>query len=462
MKQVLALLALLLIIASCQNTDDASTIPAIAQFTQPTLNFPENDGQHEISLSLNIPASSDGQIILSVSALSISCFVTDPATQMGQIKLPVKKGQALVSFNLSPVDNTILDGCKVIKLSIASVSSGIHKGSTGELVISVDDNEAPVNASFETTDLSTRENDPSGGQIDVTLASPAPADGVLVLRIDSQSKYGTEYVTEPAAVNGQIVLPVMKGATSTAIRIYPINNNVFTADRHISLELIDATGGLRVGDNRSFQCTITDDDGQSISTIASVRSLLSGDGVLLHDMRIEGVVTSISNVSGGRIVVQDESAALQIQLLATNTLTRGDVVMLNLDHGLLHLQLGVLEVKDVAQFEKLGVETLRIFKYSIEDLLHSGKDIQSQTVQLSGVYFTQADGSLTFLGDHTVTDGIITITVRTISDAGFGDQRVPLGLLNITGIFVTVDGENYLYPQDVTDVRKAQLSIIRD
>jgi hypothetical protein len=458
----LVLLGLLFGATSCQDNDDASDFQSTAQFTQSTLSFPESDGQHQISLSLNIPAGSDGQIVLSASALTSSSFVTDPSTQMGRITLPVKKGQALINFNISPVDNKTLDGCKLIKLSIASLSKGLRKGDAGKLVVSVNDDEAPVNADFERNTMSVRENDPLGGQINIVFASPAPADGVVVLKLDSQSKYGSDYVTEPAAVSGKIFLQVAKGAASAVVRVYPVNNDAFTVDRNIYLAIIDATGGLRVGDNDSFWCTITEDDGQTISTIASVRSLQSGDGVLIHNSYIEGIVTSISNVSSGRIVVEDASGALQVQLQPDHTLTRGDVVLLNLDHGLLHLQQGILEVRDVVQFQKLGEETPRINKYSLEDLLRSAAQIQSQTIQLSGVSFTQADGNVTFLGDRTVSDGTSTVIVRTSSLADFGDQPVPTGLLNVTGIFVNVDGQNYIYPQELADIRKGQFMVIRD
>ncbi|MEJ0033954.1 MAG: hypothetical protein WDO15_28110 [Bacteroidota bacterium] len=106
---------MLFVAASCQEQDDASLTEATAQFTQSTLSFQENEGQQQITLTLNVPANTDGEIVLSTSALTNSCFITSPAIELGQVKLPVKKGQAVIQFAMSPVDNNVLDGCKIIK-----------------------------------------------------------------------------------------------------------------------------------------------------------------------------------------------------------------------------------------------------------------------------------------------------------------------------------------------------------
>ncbi|MEI9921569.1 MAG: DUF5689 domain-containing protein [Bacteroidota bacterium] len=451
---------MLFVAASCQD-EDPPVAEAAAQFTQSTLSFSESADQQQITLTLNIPAGSDGEIVLSTSVVNTSCFVTEPAVEAGQIKLPVKKGQALLSFTMKPVDNNALDGCKVVKFTITSVSSGLRKGVTSDLVVSVNDDESPVEASFELSGLNVRENAASGGSIDINFTSPAPADGVLIFSYETASTYGVDFITEPAAASQKIFLQVAKGATSASVKLYPVNDNLFKADRNISFHLVDATGGLRVGGNDALWCTITEDDGKMISPIAAVRSLLANDPIAIRDTYIEGIVTSITNVSTSRIVVEDASGAIQIQLQPDHSLTRGDVVLLNLDKGTLHLQQGVLEVSDITQFEKLGEETLRINKYSLEDLARSADNMQSQTVQITGVIFTQANGSATFLGDRPASDGARSIIVRTNSVADFGDQTIPGGPLSVTGIYVNLDGQSYIYPQVITDIRSGHTSIIR-
>lgn len=432
-----------------------------ASFTQSTVILSEKDGARTIDVSLSKPATENGEIILTATTSGGSCFVTEPATENGQIRIPVQAGRNLLHFNVSPVDNKVLDGRKLIQFSITSLTKGLRKGDTRSITVSVNDDEGPVNADFTEAGMSIRESDQAGGKINIAFASAAPTDAVLVFKFTTKAKYGVDYITAPASVSDKIFVQVAKGATSASVSVLPLNDNVFKADRNINVELYDATGGLQVGDNTSFWCTINEDDGQQISTIFEVRSMLGADGITLHDTYVEGIVTSISNVSGGRIVIEDATGALPIQLKVDNKVTRGDVILVNLDNGLLHLQQGVLEVKDVVSFQKLGEESLQVNKLSLEDLLRSTDRVQSQTVQITGVSFKQADGTTRFLGDQVVSDGNNTIIVRTIPVATFSDQPVPTGLLNVTGIFVNVDGQNYLYPQDITDIRRQGLMPIR-
>jgi len=455
------LLGLLVIASNC--TDDKETpFPVSAQFTQLALSFAENEGEHIIDLRLSNPAVADGQIVLNASAYTTSCFVTEPATELGQIKIPVQKGRALFQFKISPVDNNVLDGCKVIKFSLGSLPPGVGKGDVREMIISVNDDEAPVDAGFEINTMSVRENEPSGAKFDITFAAPAPADGVLLLKFQSVSRYGVDYATEPAAVSDKIFLQVSKGATSATVGIYPVNDQSFKADRNISFQIQDATGGLKVGGKDSFWFTITEDDGHQISAISAIRSMFVQEPIILKDSYIEGIVTSMSNVSAGRVVIEDATGGLPLQLPANHNLTRGDLVLVNLDNGTLHLLQGVLEVGQVATFEKLGEEGFRVNKLTLEELVQSPSGVQSQTVQISGASFSQADGNITLLGDRALSDGTRSIIVRTSDFADFGDELVPNGLVNVTGIFVNVDGQNFLYPQDLKDIKKQQFMLKRD
>ncbi|MEJ0033955.1 MAG: hypothetical protein WDO15_28115 [Bacteroidota bacterium] len=51
--------------------------------------------------------------------------------------------------------------------------------------------------------MNVRENNPAGGLVNVTFPSPTPADGVLIFGLETSSKYGVDFITEPAAVSGK-------------------------------------------------------------------------------------------------------------------------------------------------------------------------------------------------------------------------------------------------------------------
>jgi hypothetical protein len=458
------LIGLLSIAASCDDEKDPKTTLSAAQFTQTTLSFNENAGEQVISLWLDAPAPSNGQIVVKANAIVPACYSTLPATELGQVTLPVEAGQTAVEFRMTPTDNQSLDGTKTVKFSIASLTPGLRVGPAHELLVSVNDDESPEPVRFEEFSLNVRENTDVAGKINIVLGKPAPAAGTVVVKLQSITGYGTSYATEPAAVSDKIFVQVPKGATSATISVYPVNDQSFKPDRNINLRIIDATGGVTVGTDNEFWCAITEDDGHQIINISSVRQTYDGESIVLHgNSYIEGIVTSIDNVPGGRIVVEDATGALLLQFVTAHSLTRGDLVLVNLNYGLLRDNKGLLEVTQVSEFEKLGEEVVRINKITLDDLLRSGDRMESQTVQLTGVSFTDADGVLTFRGDQVVSDGRNTITIRTGDVADFADEIVPEGLVNVTGIVTDLgDGRYVLYPQAFQDISKQTFMIRRD
>jgi hypothetical protein len=458
---VLALFATLIV--SCrQDENPAPAVHATAQFAQQTLAFLENEGEQTIAVALDKPAPNDGQIVLKINTLAPQSFSTVPPASQGQVILPVFKGQVSADLKMIPSDNATLDGCKIVKFSIASVTEGMEAGSLRDLVVSVNDDEAPVAAAFAVEELRVRESDPSGPGIAIQFAGPVPAEGVLVIRMESGGLYGNAYTTEPAAVGGKVFLHVDAGQTSAMVKIFPVNDTKYHPDRDIALTIVDATGGVAIGEKNTLQCQITEDDGYLLSTISSVRAMYNNESTIIHgDTYIIGVVSSIDNVTAGRIVVQDGSGGLQVQLNTTHHLTKGDVILLNLNYALLHNAFGVLEAGQVSEYEQVGYEDVPVSRMSLEDLFAMGTGFQLQTIQVTDVTFPEANGTLPMLGDRAATDGIRTIIVRTNPSASFRDEPVPNGTINVTGILTIIDGEYYLLPQQDSDIKRQQYMLRR-
>lgn len=445
---------LLITVVSCKEDEQPVTSQSTAQFSQSNFAFFENEGERTLSITFDKPVAADGQIVLKINTSSPSALTTVPATVHGQMTLPVVQGQAQADFKIIAADNPSLDGCKVVKFSIMTVSDGMLPGSVTELVVAVDDDESPVDADFSQASINIRENDASAATIDISFKGKAPAAGILAVKLESVSTYGVDYVTEPAAVGGMIFLHVNEGQSKASIKLTPVNNSTFKADRNINLQLLESSGGVIIGMKDSFWCTITEDDGYQISTISSIRAKFNDDKVVIHgDVYVEGIVTSIDNLTSKRIVVEDGTGAIQIHLVKEHTLTRGDLVLVNLNYGILQELKGVLEVFQVSNFEKLGQDALRSNKLTLEELFQIGSQLQSQTIQLTGVSFIDANGSSTMFGDRIVTDGIRVLIVRTNSTASFKDEVLPEGPISVTGIFTSVGGKYYLYPQEFDDIR---------
>lgn len=261
----------LISIASSCSEDKDPLSHSIAQFSESTLSINESDKAQTISIKLDRPASLDGEIILNTNAPSAGCFFTEPASFQGQIKLSVFKGQSIAFLKMSPVDNNILDGCKIVKLNIASLSEGLVKGNTNEIAISVNDDEAPAAVTFEGDNVSVRENEELGIRINLNLSHPAPADGIFVVSLQSLSVYEQDYYTKPAAIAGKVFVQVTKGSTSAAVEVSPVNDSAVKEERNIRLSLIHATGGVSINTEEFLWCTITEDDGTHLLPVISTR-----------------------------------------------------------------------------------------------------------------------------------------------------------------------------------------------
>jgi len=455
------LLALFALAVSCNDNTDPSPI-AKTQFAVSALTVSENGGEQIISLALDRPAPSDAEITVTANSVAPTCYSTSPVLELGQLKIKVSKGDISKAFRMTPTDNSNLDGVRVVKFKISSVSEGLTTGGSTEMMVSVTDDEQEAEAAFESTEIRVRENSTSATKLEVVFTHQAPADGMLVVQLESFAEYGVSYTTQPTAVGGKIFLQVPKGATSASIDLYSVNDNVFKADRNIRFTIVDATGGLEVGDNDSFICTITDDDGALLTNIVTVRSMYAGfPRTLPAGSYIEGVVTSENNTLAGRVVVQDATGAIAVQLLADQMPDRGDVVLLDLSGTQLRVLSGTLEVGPLSAYQEIGTDIVYSNKMSLADLLSLGKRVESMTVQLSGVTFPQANGSITLRGDRVLSDGEQTIVVRTNTQAAFGDDLVPMGPVIVTGIFTYADGIYVLYPQESKDIKKQGLTPIK-
>jgi hypothetical protein len=461
-SRAFVLLVFISALSGC-NDDSSPSLISRTQFVSSTLTVSENGGEQSIALAFDKPAPSDGEVIVTAVSGTPTCYSTSPILELGQVKVKVSKGDISRTFKMTPTDNSNLDGVRVVKFRISSVSEGLSTGASTEMIVSVTDDEEEAEAGFESTGLRVRENDPAITKIEIVFTHEVAAAGTLVVELGSTVGYGVTYTTQPTAVAGKIFLQVPKGATSAFISFYAINDNAVNADRDVRFTLVDATGGVSIGDNTSFLCTITDDDGAQATAIVTIRSMYSGAARSLESgTYIEGVVTSENNTLAGRVIIQDETGALAVQLLAENMPDRGDRVFINLTGTQLRVLSGTLEVGPVSSYEKIGEDVVFAEKMSLSDLLGLGKRVESKTVQLSGVTFPQANGTATLRGDRILTDGGQTIIVRTGANASFGNDVVPGGAVIVTGIFTYADGIYVLYPQESKDIRKQGISPIKD
>lgn len=259
-KSILVL-SLLVTVLSCSDEDNAVNQPVIIQFDENEAVWSENSGAKDISVFLSRASKVNATIIIEVTSPNLDGFTTEPAMVDGTIELPVGVGDSEISFIVSPANNQLMDGDKNISFQITSSSSGFTIGANKTKLAKITDDESPAAVNFMLNLGSTRENNNAGAEVIVTLSHAVPAEGSLTISLSSQQAvYGTHYTTEPAAVNGELVLPISAGEEAVSFKVLPVDDELYNGERALALKIEKAEGAINKGQQLSHDLLITDDE----------------------------------------------------------------------------------------------------------------------------------------------------------------------------------------------------------
>jgi hypothetical protein len=196
-----------------------------------------------------------------VNSSNIEKFQFQPSAVDGLILLPFIKGQSKAGFDVTSLDNDILDGDKTLSFTILSISPGYDIGVSNTLSTMWVDDETPAQVNFVNNESQTLEDINDKFPIKISLSHAAKADGFIKLSIESvDAIYGTHFTTEPALSHGIINLPIAVGNSHAEFWVFPVNDELFNEQRSISYTIVEATGGLEKGVVLQHELRISDDE----------------------------------------------------------------------------------------------------------------------------------------------------------------------------------------------------------
>jgi len=456
LKNFLLIAVTLVGIASCKDDDDEIITPVpdhnIDFFASSQL-IGEHAGEQIVKLTLDKPAAIDGTIKIKVAAGNPGRLTTTPAAEDGIINLPIAKDQLEIEFKVLPVNNTAVDGDETITFTLLEASKGFKLGVNKKNDIIVEDDDAVLKAHFLLNVGSIRENRNEGMDVVIVLSDfPAPNATLSVAFESASAIYGTDFITEPAAVNGKIPLTTIAGNDYVSFHLTPINDNLINGDQRVRFTLEGTDSRIEPGDLKNMDLDIMDDESFSVYHVEDIRSLYDDENIILDDMIVVATVTSFGNVEQNTLYIEDETGGIAIRLLFQHNFSRGDRLKINLGYGLLKESNGVLTVTQVSEAEKIGISVLSYKQMTLAQLVSSQEDLEGRMIQVEGnLTFPEADGVKTMEGDRTVTDGTNTMLVRTFGHASFNGELVPGGNMMVRGIMTEVNGTFILYPQVFAD-----------
>lgn len=200
----------------------------------------------------------------------------------------------------------------------------------------------------------------------------------------------------------------------------------------------------------------------SYASIKDVRE--KGSGAKLGENTVVcGVVISskeLNNFNSNKILVlQDETAGIELFLSANHSFARGDKVVADLSGASLSEYQGLLQISgiDLAKVTKISSgNAIEAKKVNIDDFM--ANKYESQYVAISDVQVSEADlGKKWYYGTQTganislVTKEGKNIVVRSSKYSSFKDQTVPQGSGEIKGIAAIYGSDMQLIFSDASD-----------
>jgi hypothetical protein len=326
---------------SCDDETEIVVPPGLVQFEKSELSLAENIERTTITIKFDKQAPDDGEVSVRVTCSDVEKFQFEPAAIDGMIRIPFTKGQSIVSFEVVSLDNDILDGDKTLDFTITSVSQGYKLGITKTISTVWVDDEGPARVNFDLDNTRARENYVSGYPITISFSHVTKADAVVSIGIQSaDAVYGTHFITEPAASNGIITLPVANGETNVTFKVFPLDDDLYNQQRSINYGIVDAQGGLKKGEILQHEFRISDDElegtGKGYEVIAGSwrykkRYEYNGDGTIskVYWSRYtpglsEGVHSYVYNTSGQLEKIIESSVRERLFLREGDNIVRSE------------------------------------------------------------------------------------------------------------------------------------------
>ena len=263
--------------------EEEPEIPIAIQFTSSDITMTEGS-QVQVLLVLKAPAKQTGTVELRVvsNALYGLHYRTIPELVGDRLTLSVSRGQINAQFYIQALDNDVLGPNLGVVFGIAKVSAGFRINAPSTLSVSIASDDSPqpwdlygsaIRVNLNGNRGSIPETQSSGMPIKVGLSKyvegqhaepvlvPAVANGEVRIKVTSgHATYGKEFITEPAATAGEILLKFNGTQTDTTFTIIPIDNSDLRGNRYISVSVYNVTGDIQAGEVVNYLLEIVDDE----------------------------------------------------------------------------------------------------------------------------------------------------------------------------------------------------------
>ena len=331
-----------------------------------------------LNIGLDNPLHGGGTVDVSITGADYgSDFTTNAGS--ANFTVEIEPGTLVSTFTISPVDDENIGANKNLTIQLSNATGSLSLGESTQINFTILDDDDPLVAfvDFETETASIAENSTSNLVLNFTFDQATTNGGSITVSGSGDAVYGTDYtIAGEDASNFTIDVPA--GATSASFELMPIDNTTFDADKMLTFEVTEVTGGLSIGTVNTIEVTIVNDDAAPNPVIdfsnANPSSFTEADGTVTLSFVLSEATSTESTVT----ITADGSAAVgtDYTLNGSSTSPYDLVIPAGATSASINLEL----VDDTATEDD---EAITLTITNITGGLGAGVDLQQQTYTLT-------------------------------------------------------------------------------
>ena len=256
------LFGLFFTILGCGNDDSLSNVGgAEVFFSDETYRIVESTPDPiRIPVNLDNGYHSGGSVTVSLEGAVLGEDYT--LDQPGEtFELIFGESETTKFFNITPLDNAILNQDREIEIRLSNPSENFKLGQNRFLQIILLDDEERMTAevSFDPLEYEVEEND----TLDIPIAfNNLSTDGgtIQIVAGGGDAIYGEDYILEGANEDGEVTLNVDPYADFATLRVIALDNEDFEDNKEFNIQILEVSGEIEIGESSIATVTILEND----------------------------------------------------------------------------------------------------------------------------------------------------------------------------------------------------------
>jgi hypothetical protein len=263
---LISLLVTLVFLFGCEDENPYhQTQRVFVSFKVKELRSDEGDGYVPVQIVFSKPAPYTGKITLESNIDLDNILTSQDIVSSRKVVINVSEGERESTTLLRPVDDTILNGTKLIVLKFHSASDGFLLTMNDSMVLTIADDDITGEQqrviNFSGVDQVISESKNPTTTVRLFLDEPLKTEGSVSLTANSATPgFESHFRTIPALAQGKINLVAPAGSREISFQVIANDNNVVQGDIQLAFDITGTSENIKKGVLSSQILRIKDDE----------------------------------------------------------------------------------------------------------------------------------------------------------------------------------------------------------